>query len=305
MFVVPPGHRVVVIYPSPNPFFIPTESGPIMLNFGLVDHVPSELTKFAEWAGSVKEKQSVVWLMPADILPAFDDAPALLAEIASLVAAAPHISHLAIFPGSSSPLLERVMESLSGVGVNTQRGAPDGACYLELHKPDGSIVVGIPGPDSPIDEYERARDVNTLINEIADHNRQNDFLKLVNDLQTVRLFLPVVGSVPDHLRGERITLKDELKFRTASVQGLECALAFTSSTDPRLGPERVMIDGLEAFQMVLQTTLDGLLIQSTGTGWVIIQRQQIEQIFPQRSKPSLLDEAGRLFSRIFSKPKPK
>ena len=149
MPVVPPGHRVVVIKPSPQPFFAPAESGPMILNFGAVEYVPSGLKMLADFASSVKEQQSVVWLMPTNILPAFDDSPALLAQIASLVAATPHVSHLAVFP-DVSPLLERVMESFRSVGVNTQRGAPDGSCYVEVHYPDGSITVGIPGPDSPV-----------------------------------------------------------------------------------------------------------------------------------------------------------
>jgi hypothetical protein len=277
-----------------------------MLNFGSVENVPSALTKIAEWVDSAKEKLSIVWLMPANILPAFDDAPALLAQIANLVAAAPHISHLAVFPGSSL-LQDHVMESFRSVGVNTQRGAPDGACYCEVHKPDGSIVVGIPGPDSPVDESERGRDLDTLINDIADHNREDDLLELLNNLSSLRLFFSVAGPVPENLPyGERIVIKDEhIECRTASIQGLQCALAFTSPADPRLDTERFMTDGLEALRIVLKTTLDGLLIQSSRTGWVIIQRKQIEQILSEQSKPSLVEGVGRMLKKIFSKPKGK
>ena len=305
MPVVPPGHRVVVIHPSPDPFFVASESGPIMLNFGSVEHVPSALTKIAEWTSKIKEQQSVLWLMPANILPAFDNAPALLAQIRDLVAAAPHISHLAVFP-DSSPLLESVMESFRSVGVNTQRGAPDGACYIEIHKPDGSIEVGIPGPDSPIDESERGRDLDTLINDIADHNREDDLLELVSSLPMLPLYFSVAGPLPENLPiGKRIALEEHLECRTASVQGLECALAFTTPTDPRLNVERIIIDGLEALRMVLKTNLDGLLIQSSRTGWVVIQRKQIEQILSPQPKPTILDEVGRLFSRMFKKNKAK
>jgi hypothetical protein len=275
----------------------------MILNFGSVEYVPSVLTQIAEWALSAKgeKQQSVVWIMPANILPAFNNAPALLTQLANLVTAAPHISHLAVFPGSS-PLLDHVMALFRSVGVNTQRGAPDGACYAEVHKPDGSIVVGIPGP-----ENEPSRDLDTLINDIADHKQENDLLELFRYFPTWRLFLPLVDSVPeDLLHGERITLTDEhVQFATASVQGLECAITFTSIVGPGLNPERMaMIDGREALQMVLKTTLDGLLIQSS-TGYVVIQRKQIEQMLGHQSKPSLLDEVGRLFTRMFSKPKRK
>ena len=108
MPVVPPGHRVVVIKPSPQPFFSQAESGPMMLNFGSIEAIPAVLNVLAKFLGSVTEPQSVVWLLPADILPAFDESHALLAEIANLLATAPHVSHLAVFPGSS-PLLAKVM----------------------------------------------------------------------------------------------------------------------------------------------------------------------------------------------------
>lgn len=286
MVVVPPGHRVVVIHPSQDPFFAPSESGPMMLNFGSVEHVPSGLTKVAEWAGSTKEQQSVLWLMPANILPAFDNAPVLLAQIAKLVTAAPHVSHLAVFPGSS-PLLDRVMESFRSIGVNTQRGAPDGACYVEVHKPDGSIVVGIPGPDSPANETEQGSELDALITDIADHNREDDLSKLMSQLPTLRLSISVVGSLPENLSpGGSITLDKSLHLNClmGSVQGLKCLVVFTSSTHPRLDPEHTLIiDGLSALQMVVNSNSDGLLIQSARTAWVIIQRGQIEQILSQRS----------------------
>ena len=177
-------------------------------------------------------------------------------------------------------------------------------CYAE----DSQMPVVPPGPDSPVDESEPSRDLDTLITDIADHNRENDSLELFSRLPTLHLFLSLVDPLPEKFsHGERILLQNEhLKCHTASVQGLECALSFTSSADPRLNPERlVMIDGLEALQMVLKTTLDGLLIQSPRNVWVVIQRKQIEQILSQRSKPSLLEEGGRLLARIFGKPKRK
>ena len=164
----------------------------------------------------------------------------------------------------------------------------------------------VPGPDSPVDESEGSRDLDTLINDIADHNRENDFLELFSRLPTLHLFLSLVDPVPENLRtGERIRVqKGHLKFHTASVQGLMCALSYTSSADPRLNPEQLaMIDGLEVLQMVLKTTLDGLLIQSPGNRWLVIQRKQIEQILSPRSKPSLLEQGGRFLGRMFRKPK--
>ena len=164
----------------------------------------------------------------------------------------------------------------------------------------------VPGPDSPIEESQRSRELDTLINDIADHNRENDFLELLSRLPTFHLFLSLVDPVPENLRREEpIRIQNEhLKFHTASVQGLMCALSFTSPADPRLNPEQLaMIDGLEVLQMVLKTTLDGLLIQSPGNRWVVIQRKQIEQILSPRSKPSLLEQGGRWLGRMFSKPK--
>jgi hypothetical protein len=118
----------------------------MMLNFGAAQFVQSGLSTLRAFVASVTERRSVLWLMPASILSAFHSAPELLEQVASLVAAAPLVSHLAVFP-DESPFLDQVMASFNRAGVQTQRGAPDGACYVEVHKPDGTIVVGIPGPE--------------------------------------------------------------------------------------------------------------------------------------------------------------
>jgi hypothetical protein len=118
----------------------------MILNFGAVQFIPAGLKLLKAFLGDVTERRFVLWLVPASILPAFLDAPELFDQIARLVAAGPLVSHLAVFP-DDFPSLERIMTSFRAVGVGAQRGGRDGACYVEVHKPDGTIVAGIPGPE--------------------------------------------------------------------------------------------------------------------------------------------------------------
>ena len=158
----------------------------------------------------------------------------------------------------------------------------------------------VPGPDSP-DQPARGGDPDTLIKDIADHNREDDLLKLINELPRLPLYFPLAAPLPENMpHGKHTVVAGEhIKCQTASVHGLECALAFTAPADPGLNPERIMIEGLEACRMVLQTNLDGLLIQSLGTAWVIIDRKRIEHILSPQRGPTLLEEVGRTLRRIF------
>ena len=171
------------------------------------------------------------------------------------------------------------------------------------------MVVVPPKPDSPANETEQGSELDALITDIADHNREDDLSKLMSQLPTLRLSISVVGSLPENLSAGGSLIRDEpvhldealhLKCLMGSVQGLKCLVVFTSPTNPRLDPEHTLtIDGRSVLQMVLNSGSDGLLIQSARTAWVIIQREQIEQILSQRAKSSLINEIGRRFAGIF------
>lgn len=101
-------------------------------------------------------------------------------------------------------------------------------------------------------------------------------------LPELQLFLPLAGPLPASIpRGEKIVVSagTEIRARTVSVQGLECVLVFTSADHPNLGSDYAGLDGREALQMVERIpNIDGLLVQSTGTGWVGLDRQKVTHV---------------------------
>ena len=129
---------------------------------------------------------------------------------------------------------------------------------------------------------EAPRTIDALIRDIADHQRPEDYSEFLRLLPELQLFLPLAGPLPANIpRGEKFAVSagTEILARTASIQGLECVLAFTSADHPNLGADYVGLDGREALQMVERLPkIGGLLVQSTGTGWVGLDRQKVTHI---------------------------
>ena len=126
------------------------------------------------------------------------------------------------------------------------------------------------------------RTVDALIRDIADHQRPEDYSEFFRLLPELQLFLPLAGPLPTSIpRGEKIVVSagTEIRARTASIQGLECVLVFTSADHPNLGADYAGLDGREALQMVERIpNIGGLLVQSTGTGWVGLDRQKVTHV---------------------------
>ena len=129
--------------------------------------------------------------------------------------------------------------------------------------------------------FKKKRTIDSLIRDIADHQRPDDYSEFFRRLPTLQLFIPIVGPLPASIpSGERIVIRAgmEIKARTALVQDLECVLAFTSNDNPNLGNDYAGIEGREALQMVLRIpNMGGLLVQSTGTG-VALDRQKVSHV---------------------------
>jgi hypothetical protein len=144
--VVPPGHRVVVFSPSGKPHAKVLESGALPVDYGTagdwravqseveqklsgmgpdtfvvvvfqlaaIEHLASEAEReeiLLRWKALKERGARAVWVLP--------------------LRAADHRSTVAAIKAA-------------GFGVHTS--ASDGACFVEVHKPDGRIIVGMPGP---------------------------------------------------------------------------------------------------------------------------------------------------------------
>lgn len=139
---VPPGHRVVVVHAASTTQCGYLQSGWFVLDFGGAE---------TDWRALMRGAIELLGRRPA---------PALLilqqARLASLHAA-----------GEFAPLLQTwqaaklecvwvlplhaaddaaAVAAIRGSGFGVHGSAPDGACFVEVHKPDGSIIVGMAGP---------------------------------------------------------------------------------------------------------------------------------------------------------------
>lgn len=86
----------------------------IVLQRPMIEHLRnSDLIDsfFEAWEQSAAEKLPAVWVLPLDASIDTD-----------------------------------IVAKIRAMGYGVHGSAPDGACFVEVHKPDGSIVVGMPGP---------------------------------------------------------------------------------------------------------------------------------------------------------------
>ena len=130
------------------------------------------------------------------------------------------------------------------------------------------------------------RDINSLLHSIADHKRAEDYSEFFQLLPSLQLFLPLTTPLPNDLpRGEQFQVEAgvEIKAQTVSIKGLECVLVFTSENNPNLGDDYAGIEGREVLQMVLKLpNIDGLVVQSSGTGWVGLDKQKISYVLSRQ-----------------------
>lgn len=150
------------------------------------------------------------------------------------------------------------------------------------------LVFGSFGSVSHAQEIASRRDIDSLIKDIADHQKAEDYSEFLTLLPNLRLFLPLTGPMPEGVPlGQKITLPHdtEIKGRIVSVKDLKLILVFTSRTNPKLGDDYGEIDGRDALQIVLKSRgIDGLLVQSSGTAWVGVDRDKISDVLSKLPK---------------------
>jgi hypothetical protein len=142
--VIPPGYSVVVISPSSRPGFARTQSGPWILEFGAPRFIAPALENLESFLRSATERTSIIWLVSGDILAAFPDPAPLVEAARERQALSSIVSHLAVFP-DDTPTRLAAMRGFHRIGFGVHYGGPARECYVEVHRPDGTIVVGMPG----------------------------------------------------------------------------------------------------------------------------------------------------------------
>ena len=142
--VVPEGHRVNVFGPSPDPFLARTDSGVWMLELGDGRNFTEALDSLEHFV-STTTQQSVIWIVQAELLEQLTDPGGFVKRVSSVMDRSRGTTrHCAVFVTRASERTD-VMRAFKELGLGVHYSAPDGACFVEVHRPDG-IVVGMPGP---------------------------------------------------------------------------------------------------------------------------------------------------------------
>jgi hypothetical protein len=140
---VPPGHKVVMIYPVEHHYIHKYESGFYVADIGRSGDYEGVFTALRALAAS-GGKANVIWIIQGNFLDALEDRDAFLREMKSLVDQSKgRMGHCAVF-AYAKVNHEPIMKQVKELGVGVHYSAEDGACFVEVHKPEG-IVVGIPG----------------------------------------------------------------------------------------------------------------------------------------------------------------
>lgn len=151
-FVVPPGHSITVWHKSVAPVFVPTSSGVYFADFGAYGSF-IEVFAAAEDLLQREPHTPILWIVQASALETWARDPAILSgwlrrlhcvrrlrgstEICADTVIAP-------YEGKDPSGFAGLLRSL---GLDVHYPSPqDGSVFIEVHRPDGTIVIGMTGP---------------------------------------------------------------------------------------------------------------------------------------------------------------
>lgn len=144
MVTVPPGHRVVVIHPAPAANLGCCESGVWIAELGANCDFSAVVSSVAELASTGRQAY-VIWIIQTSVLNSARNFDSLIGSLAEIVQSSRGIiSHSAFVPRSTGRDTVQVRQ-LIRAGVHVYEWAEDGSCFVEVHKPDGTIVIGMAG----------------------------------------------------------------------------------------------------------------------------------------------------------------
>lgn len=142
---VPPGHKIAVINASETAEFGTSESGIRVAQMGKHD-VDQRILKIVKNFAVDSDGAHLIWIMAPEFIDSLSDREGFIAEVKTIVVTSnERITHAAVFPGTS-PQHQSFIKQIRGLGMSAYSAADDGACFVEVHRPDG-IVVGMPGKE--------------------------------------------------------------------------------------------------------------------------------------------------------------
>jgi hypothetical protein len=142
--VVPPGHKVVVIYPTPNPSFHRCESGFWIVQLGSGKDLCEIVPRVRELA-SQNQQANVLWIIPPIILESSSVLDTVVSSLDSIAQDTQAVlRHGAVVPYATDRHLA-AMKRLKDIGLAVQYSGANGECFVEIHAPDGTITVAYAG----------------------------------------------------------------------------------------------------------------------------------------------------------------
>lgn len=142
--VVPPGHKVIVVKPTAAARVGAVPSGLVIVDYGQGGdwrQVNAQLD-----AAMAERSASAVVILQDDMIESLKGQGELDEFIAYWKAQkAGGRSAVWVLPLHASAQAS-VIALIRGAGFGVHASAPDGACFVEVHKPDRSITIGMPGP---------------------------------------------------------------------------------------------------------------------------------------------------------------
>ena len=144
--IVPPGHKVNVLHPSSKTCFARTESGVVIAQLGSGAEALDVVARAALLIPRGKPA-FLVWILQPAMLDSATLFDRFLSDFTLLVERSRGtLDHCAVVPYANE--LHRIqMKRLADLGISVHHAAANGACFVEIHRPDG-IVIGIPGSTS-------------------------------------------------------------------------------------------------------------------------------------------------------------
>ncbi|NEO08047.1 MULTISPECIES: hypothetical protein [unclassified Moorena] len=144
-FMVPPGHKIVMVVPVKQATIQALESGIYIVDFGQYCNsvqVFAEIDKLNESSKPV----SIIWIIQYDFIAYLESTGGIasfLVNLSKLISYNPH-SRTIVIP-KNAIFKASFRDSLIQLGAHIFSSGYNDSCFVEVHKPDGSITVGMGG----------------------------------------------------------------------------------------------------------------------------------------------------------------